>query len=96
MVIGAMMMRGVGDIKWDDIEIAIPAFLTIALMPFAYSIADGIAWGVISYVAIKLAVGKHEEILNNQILMAITALMTMFYLGPGDQTTFDWILDFIN
>ena len=43
MVIGAMMMRGIGDIKWDDIEIAIPAFLTIALMPFAYSIADGIA-----------------------------------------------------
>tara|TARA_E500000081_G_C6107384_1_gene340812 strand:+ start:25 stop:1530 length:1506 start_codon:yes stop_codon:yes gene_type:complete len=96
MVIGAMMMRGVGDIKWDDIEIAIPAFLTIALMPFAYSIADGIAWGVISYVAIKVAVGKHEEILNNQILMAITVLMTMFYLGPGEQTTFDWILDFIN
>ena len=96
MVIGAMMMRGVGDIKWDDIEITIPAFLTIALMPFAYSIADGIAWGVISYVAIKVAVGKHQEILNNQILMAITVLMTMFYLGPGEQTTFDWILDFIN
>jgi len=90
------MMRGVGDIKWDDIEVAIPAFLTIALMPFAYSIADGIAWGVISYVAIKMAVGKHQEILNNQILMAITVLMTMFYLGPGEQTTFDWILDFIN
>ena len=89
-------MRGVGDIKWDDIEVAIPAFLTIALMPFAYSIADGIAWGVISYVAIKMAVGKHQEILNNQILMAITVLMTMFYLGPGEQTTFDWILDFIN
>ena len=96
MVIGAMMMRGVGDIKWDDIEIAIPAFLTIALMPFAYSIADGIAWGVISYVAIKIAVGKHEEIIKNQILMIITVLMTMFYLGPGDQTTFDYIFDFIN
>ena len=90
------MMRGVGEIKWDDIEIAIPAFLTIALMPFAYSIADGIAWGVISYVAIKIAVGKHQEIINNQILTAITVLMTMFYLGPGEQTTFDWILDFIN
>ncbi len=96
MVIGAMMMRGVGDIKWDDIEIAIPAFLTIALMPFAYSIADGIAWGVISYVAIKLAVGKHEEIIKNQILMIITVLMTMFYLGPGDQTTFDYIFDLLN
>ena len=96
MVIGAMMMRGVGDIKWDDIEVAIPAFLTIALMPFAYSIADGIAWGVISYVAIKFAVGKYEEIIKNQILMIITVLMTMFYLGPGDQTTFDYIFDLLN
>ena len=69
MVIGAMMMRGVGDIKWDDIEIAIPAFLTIALMPFAYSIADGIAWGVISYGAIKVSVGKHEDLENKPHLI---------------------------
>ena len=96
MVIGAMMMRGVGDIKWDDIEIAIPAFLTIALMPFAYSIADGIAWGVISYVAIKLGMENTKKSTKQPILMAITVLMTMFYLGPGDQTTFDWIFDFIN
>ena len=91
-----MMMRGIADIDWNDMEIAIPAFLTISLMPFTYSIADGIAWGVISYVAIKVGVGKHEEIINNQILMAIFVLMSMFYLGPGNQSTFDWILDFLN
>ena len=96
IVIGAMMMRGIADIDWNDMEIAIPAFLTISLMPFTYSIADGIAWGVISYVAIKVGVGKHEEIINNQILMAIFVLMSMFYLGPGNQSTFDWILDFLN
>jgi AGZA family xanthine/uracil permease-like MFS transporter len=96
IVIGAMMMRGIADINWNDMEIAVPAFLTISLMPFTYSIADGIAWGVISYVAIKIGVGKHDEILNNQILMAIFVLMSMFYLGPGDQSTFDWILDFLN
>ena len=96
IVIGAMMMRGIADIDWNDMEIAVPAFLTISLMPFTYSIADGIAWGVISYVAMKVGVGKHEEILNNQILMAIFVLMSMFYLGPGNQSTFDWILDFLN
>jgi AGZA family xanthine/uracil permease-like MFS transporter len=96
IVIGAMMMRGIADIHWNDMEIAIPAFLTISLMPFTYSIADGIAWGVISYVAIKIGVGKYEEILNNRILLAIFVLMAMFYLGPGDQSTFDWILSALN
>ena len=96
IVIGAMMMKGIGDINWNDMEIAVPAFLTISLMPFTYSIADGIAWGVISYVAMKIGVGKYEEILQNQILCAIFVLMAMFYLGPGDQSTFDWILDFLN
>ena len=96
IVIGAMMMKGIGDINWNDMEIAVPAFLTISLMPFTYSIADGIAWGVISYVAMKIGVGKHEEVMHNQILCAIFVLMAMFYLGPGDQSTFDYILDFLN
>ena len=96
IVIGAMMMKGIGDINWNDMEIAVPAFLTISLMPFTYSIADGIAWGVISYVAMKIGVGKHEEVMQNQILCAIFVLMAMFYLGPGDQSTFDYILDFLN
>ena len=96
IIVGAMMMRGVGDINWRDIEIAVPAFITIVLMPFTYSIADGIAWGLISYVLIKLTVGKHEEIIENRVLCAIALLMTMFYLGPGDQSTFGWLMDFIN
>jgi AGZA family xanthine/uracil permease-like MFS transporter len=96
IVVGAMMMRGVVDINWKNMEVAIPAFLTIVLMPFTYSIADGIAWGVISWVVIKIGVGKAEEVLENRILMGIAILMAMFYLGPGDQTTFDWILSFLN
>ncbi len=96
VIVGAMMMRGVVDINWKNIEVAIPAFLTIVLMPFTYSIADGIAWGVISWVLIKIGVGKADEVLENRILMGIAILMAMFYLGPGDQTTFDWILGFLN
>ena len=96
VVIGAMMMRGAAEINWKDMEIALPAFITIVLMPFTYSIADGIAWGLISYVMIKLGVGKHEEVIENRILSIIALLMVMFYLGPGDQTTFEWILDNLN
>ena len=96
VVIGAMMMRGAAEINWKDMEIALPAFITMVFMPFTYSIADGIAWGLISYVLIKLGVGKHEEIIENKILSGIALLMVMFYLGPGDQTTFEWILDNLN
>ena len=49
------MMKQATEIDWDDKEMVLPAFLTMVLMPFTYSIADGIAWGVISYVAIKWA-----------------------------------------
>ena len=96
IVVGAMMMRGVAEINWRDIEIAIPAFITIVLMPFTYSIADGIAWGLITYVMIKACVGKHEELIENKVLSIIALLMAMFYLGPGDQSTFGWILSFLN
>ena len=53
VIIGALMMRQAADIDWSDSEMAVPAFLTIVLMPFTYSIADGIAFGIISYCAIK-------------------------------------------
>ena len=63
----------------------------MVIMPFTYSIADGIAWGVISYVAIKIGMGKLDEL--NTVMWALFALMAMFYLGPGDQNTFNWLFD---
>ena len=47
VIVGAMMMRQAADINWNDAEMALPAFITIVMMPFTYSIADGIAWGII-------------------------------------------------
>ena len=54
VLVGFLMMQQVKDIDWDDLEIAIPAFLTIVLMPFTYSITVGIGAGFITYVLIKL------------------------------------------
>ena len=89
VVIGAMMMRQAADINWADAEMALPAFLTMVLMPFTYSIADGIAWGVITYCAIKIGMQKHDEL--NPVMWGLFAFMAMFYLGPGDQNTIDWL-----
>jgi len=93
VIIGALMMRQAADINWADKEMALPAFLTICLMPFTYSIADGIAWGIISYVAIKLGMGKMDEL--NPVMWTLFALMAMFYLGPGDESTFQYLFGMI-
>ena len=93
VVVGALMMKQVADIDWGNSEIAIPAFLTMVLMPFTFSIADGIAWGIISYVAIQMIVGKAKDV--NVVMWTLFALMSMFYLGPGKHTTFEWIIDLI-
>lgn len=62
IIVGVLTMRSAAAIAWDDLECAVPAFLTIAVMPFAYSISDGIAFGFISYCLIKLVRGKGKEV----------------------------------
>jgi AGZA family xanthine/uracil permease-like MFS transporter len=56
------MMQQVGDIDWRDMEIALPAFLTIVLMPFTYSITVGIGAGFLAFVLIKLVKGKTADV----------------------------------
>ncbi len=79
IIVGVLMMKSAAKIAWDDIEIAIPAFLTIAMMPFAYSISDGIGFGFISYTIIKVTRGKFKEV---PILMYILTVLflVMYYL----------------
>lgn len=95
VIIGGMMMRQAADINWNDKEMVLPAFLTMVMMPFTYSIADGIAWGVISYVLIKLGMGKFKQTEDmdgpSPIMYGICIFMLMFYLGPGNQSTFGWL-----
>ncbi len=62
ILVGFLMMQQVQNIDWNDVEIAIPAFLTIILMPFTYSITVGIGAGFVSYVLIKVVLGKYREV----------------------------------
>ncbi len=54
LYVGSLMLKGVVNIKIDGVKNALPAFLTIAMMPLAYSITDGIGFGILSYVVIDL------------------------------------------
>ena len=78
--VGVLMMRCVTDIDWQSPEVSVPAFLTISMMPFAYNISYGIAFGLISYIFIKLFTGKVKEIKGGTwaigILFAIMFFVT--------------------
>ena len=58
VLVGFLMMQQVRGIDWEDLEIALPAFLTIVLMPFTYSISAGIGAGFIAFVLLKIVRGK--------------------------------------
>ena len=77
--VGVLMMGCVKDIDWNDAAISIPAFLTIAMMPFTYNISYGIAFGVISHIVIKLFSGKAKEINVGTYVIGIL-FAAMFFL----------------
>jgi AGZA family xanthine/uracil permease-like MFS transporter len=77
VVVGFLMMQQVRGINWEDLEIAIPAFLTIVLMPFTYSITVGIGAGFVVYTLIKIVVGKASGI--HPLLWIVSALFVLYF-----------------
>ena len=78
VLVGFLMMQQVKNIDWDDVEIAIPAFLTIALMPFTYSISAGIGAGFVAYVLVKAVRGKAKQV---HPLMWVVAVLFVVYFA---------------
>ena len=78
VIVGFLMMMQVSGITWTSYEIAIPAFLTIILMPFTYSITTGIGAGFIAFVVLKVAVGKAREV---HPLMWLSAVLFVVYFA---------------
>jgi AGZA family xanthine/uracil permease-like MFS transporter len=76
VLVGFFMMRDVGSLPWDDATEAIPAFLTLTVMPFTYSITNGIGAGFISWVILKALGGRAREV---QPLMWGAALAFLLY-----------------
>ncbi|MTB89708.1 NCS2 family permease [Aeromicrobium senzhongii] len=78
VLVGFLMMTQVTGIDWTDAEIAIPAFLTIAVMPFTYSITAGIGAGFLAYVVLKVAMGKARQV---HLLLWLIALLFVVYFA---------------
>jgi len=75
ILVGSFMMSSVKKIDFDDFTESIPAFLTIAMMPLAYSIADGIAFGMVSYVVLKLLTGKGKDVSPVMYVLAVLFIL---------------------
>ncbi len=83
IVVGSFMLSQVVEIPWSNPVVAIPAFLTIMAIPLTFSIANGLAFGFVSYTVLKVARGQFREI--NWLMYILTALFVLrfFYLGVG-------------
>ena len=86
VIVGFLMMTQIKGIDWADYGIAIPAFLTIILMPFTYNISVGIGAGFVSHVVIRLVQGRRKEV--HPLLILVTVLFMVYFLSSPINT---WI-----
>ena len=78
ITVGFLMFTAVAGIDFNDMTEAIPCYLAVIAMPFAYSIAEGIAFGVISYTIINLIAGKREKV--SPLMMGLTVVFILKYI----------------
>ncbi|NYJ06154.1 NCS2 family permease [Petropleomorpha daqingensis] len=77
VIVGALMISQVRFLVWDDLTLSIPAFLTIALMPFTYSITNGIGAGVVSYVLLRTVTGRRKDV--HPLMWLIAVLFVIYF-----------------
>jgi AGZA family xanthine/uracil permease-like MFS transporter len=83
ILVGSMMLSTISEIRWREPLIAVPAFLTLVLIPFTFSIANGLGFGIISWAALHLAAGKIRRQDWLLYLLAALFLVRFIYLGAS-------------
>jgi AGZA family xanthine/uracil permease-like MFS transporter len=83
ILVGCMMLSHVAEIDWSDMTVALPAFLTITMVPLSFSIANGLAFGFTSYTLLRMLRGEFRKV--NWLMYILTALFLVrfWYLGGG-------------
>jgi len=75
VIVGAFMMQGLAELDLKDFEKTVPAFVTILTMPLAFSISEGIAFGLLTYVGLKIGIGKFKEVSLVTYVLAVLFLL---------------------
>jgi AGZA family xanthine/uracil permease-like MFS transporter len=83
IIVGSLMMSQVGEIRWSEASSAIPAFLTLILIPLTFSIANGLAFGFTSYALLNLLRGDFRKEQWLVYLLAALFIARFFYLSSG-------------
>jgi AGZA family xanthine/uracil permease-like MFS transporter len=83
ILVGCLMMAHAAEIDWPDPIAAVPAFLTLILIPLTFSIANGLAVGFLAHVALTLAAGRWKRLHPVTVLMALLFLVRFAYLAAG-------------
>jgi AGZA family xanthine/uracil permease-like MFS transporter len=81
LYVACLMARGLTEIEWNDITEAAPAVITAITMPFTFSIADGIAFGFISYAGIKVAAGRYRDVHPAVAILAVLFVIKYMVIG---------------
>ncbi len=81
ILVGTYMIKGVRLISWDDLSESIPAFITIIIIPFSFRITEGIAFGFISYVLLKVFVGKGRDVPLLMWIFAVIFVLRYIFIG---------------
>jgi adenine/guanine/hypoxanthine permease len=80
VIVGTLMMESIKEVNFSDFSEALPAFFTIAIMPFSYSIANGIAVGIIFYPIMKLSTGKYKDVHPVMYILAVLFILRFILL----------------
>ena len=80
LFVACMMIKHITDLDWNDISEYVPAVLVIIIMPMSFSIAEGIAFGFISYTALKILCGKYKQLNAAVILTTVIFILKFIYL----------------
>ncbi|WP_446224662.1 NCS2 family permease [Nocardia sp. IBHARD005] len=78
IVVGVLMARSLGDIDWQNLEYSVPAFITVIMMPLTYSIANGLAMGMIFYPIVMVAKGRIKDV--HPVMWALMVLFLAYFV----------------
>jgi AGZA family xanthine/uracil permease-like MFS transporter len=80
ILVGVLMVSSLGEIRWSKPEVAVPAFLTLVGMPLTYSIANGIALGLVAYPVTMAVAGRHRELHPMMYVLLVVCVLYFAYL----------------
>jgi AGZA family xanthine/uracil permease-like MFS transporter len=83
ILVGSLMLATISEIRWKEPLVAVPSFLTLVLIPFTFSIANGLGFGIIAWAVLHLVTGKFRRKDWLLYLLAVLFLVRFIYLGAG-------------